>query len=327
MTTMRAIVHERYGAPQDVLRLDDLPIPHPGQRQLLVRVRASAVNPGDWYALHGTPYVFRAMTGLRRPRHPVLGLVVAGTVEGAGAAAIGFQPGDAVFAEIPYGGFAEYACVDATAAAIVPSSLTMEQAAAVPLTGVTALQALRDVARVGPGRRLLVTGASGGVGSMAVQLGHAFGAHVTGVCSASNADLVRSLGADEVIDYLRIDLTESGEQWDVILDNVGNHSLAGLRRALTRSGTLIPSANSGGPAVGVLPRVLASLLISPFVSQRLRPFLARSSASDLATLGAMVDEGRLVPVVERTYALADTAKALDHYGQGHTRGKVVVTID
>lgn len=326
MSTMRAMVYQRYGPAEEVLEMVDLPVPSPGAREVLIRVRASAVSPGDWFALHGTPYVFRVMTGLTRPRHRVLGLVVVGTIEKVGTGVTEFQPGDVVYAEIPHGGFAEYARVAATAAAHVPSTLTMEEAAAVPLVGVTALQAIRDVAKVKPGQRVLVTGASGGVGSMAVQIARRFGAHVTGVCSTAHVELVRALGADEVIDYTQQDFTSSGQHWDVILDNVGNHTVADLRRALTPRGMLIPSANSGGPVFGVLLRILQSLAITAFVRQRLRPFAARARAADLATLTSMIEDGTLIPVVDSTYALADAAKALSHYGQGHSRGKVVIAI-
>ncbi len=326
MATMRAVTLHRYGEVRDVVEVEDVPVPAIGENDLLVRVGASAVNPGDWFLVRGVPYLFRLVVGLTKPRNPVMGLVVAGTVEQVGAAVADVRPGETVYAEVSAGGFAEYARVPAAAAARTPSNLTIEQAAAVPLVGVTALQAMRDIGRVGPGQRVLINGASGGVGTFAVQIAAAFRAHVTGVCGTGSVDLVRSLGADEVIDYTVTDFTDCGQRWDVILDNVGNRTMAHLRRALTAKGTLIPSANSGGDVLGGLGRVIHSLVETPFVSQRLRPFLARSSSADLAELTRMIEEGSLTPVIDSTYALADAAKALEHYGDGHSHGKVIITV-
>lgn len=324
MGLMVAVVQHGYGEARDVLTVEKVPMPRGGPHDLLVRVHASAVSPGDLFMTRGSPYLFRLMTGVTRPRHGLLGLVVAGTVVEAGGE--GFAPGDEVFAEIARGGFAEYAVVPARVAAPKPASLTFEEAAAVPLVGVTALQALRDVAKVEPGQRVLVNGASGGVGTYAVQVAKVLGAHVTAVCSTANADLVTSLGADAVIDYTRLDLTHVREQWDVVLDNVGTHSLAQLRRLVRRGGVLVPSANTDGRWLGGAGRALHALAVSPFVPQRLRPFVARSRARDLVALSELIEAGAITPVVDRTYPLAEAAVAIDYYGCGHARGKVVITV-
>lgn len=324
---MRAITYQRYGPVLDVLDLQDVPRPEITSDELLVRVRASAINPGDLFFILGIPLMVRLMTGLRAPRHPVPGLVVAGTVEQVGSGVVGFTVGESVYAEISRGGFAEYARVPARRAARTPGNLTLEQAAAVPLVGATALQALRDVGRVGPGTRLLVNGASGGVGTFAVQVGVALGAEVTGVCGPGNVDLVRSLGATSVIDYTVAEFTDGSRRWDVVMDNVGNRSVSDLRRALAPDGTLIPSANSGGRWIGAARRSAYTLMLSPFVRQRLRPFLATADAADLATLTEMIEAGTITPVIDRSYPLEDTAKALDYYAQGHARGKVVLTVE
>lgn len=324
---MQAVLAQRYGSP-DVLRLDHVTQPTPPPDELLVRIAACSVNPGDWDVLHGQPVLLRPVLGLRGPRDPVLGLAVAGTVEMAGAEATGFERGDRVMAGIRAGGFAEFAIVPLRAAAPIPSRLDFVEAAAIPVAGTTALQALRDVARVVPGHHVLVTGASGGIGSFAVQIAKTMGAEVTGVCGPANLDLVSDLGADHVVDYSRDDFLAGGARYDVILDNVGNRSLRELLRSLRPGGILIPNSNKGGGRwVGrYLRRAIGALAITAFVPQRLRPFASTERAEDLAALAALVEDGRLRPVVDRTFPLADTAKALASYGEGHTAGKVVVTV-
>lgn len=231
-----------------------------------------------------------------------------------------------VFAEISKGGFAEYACVSEAALALKPTSLTYEQAAAVPLVGVTALKGLRDHGKIRPGQKVLITGASGGVGTFAVQVAKAFGAEVTGVCSTRNVDFVRSIGADHVIDYTQEDFIQGGPRYDLILDNVGNHSVLECRRALTPRGTLLPNSGAGGRWLDGLPRAAGALALSPFVRQRLRPFVPAGKGEDLAVLTELIEAGKVTPVIDRTYPLSETAEALAYYGQGHTRGKVVITV-
>ena len=325
---MKAIVNHEYGPPS-VLRLEEVDTPVAGGDEVLVRVLGAAVNPGDWDVLHGTPYVVRLTFGLRRPRNKVLGLAIAGRVEAVGSNVSEFRPGDAVYAGIGKGGFAEYACVPVVALAPKPSNLTFEQAAAVPVAGVTALQALRDIGRVQPGQKVLINGASGGVGSFAVQIARTFGADVTGVCSTTNVDLVRSIGADHVIDYTQEDFTRNGQQYDLIFDNVGNRTLSELRRALTPKGTLIPNSNKGsGRWLGsFLRRAVQALVVSPFVRQRLRPFASADKREDLVALKELIESGAVTPVIDRTYPMAEIAEAMTYYGAGHARGKVVITMN
>ena len=324
---MKAIIYRKYGSP-DRLELQEVDEPVVEDGEVLVRVLGAAVNPGDWDLLHGTPYVLRPTSGLRRPRNKVLGLAVAGRVKAVADNVSKFQPGDEVYAEISKGGFAEYASVSQDALALKPSNLTFGQAAAVPVAGVTAWQGLREVGRVRPGQKVLINGASGGVGTFAVQVAKAFGADVTGVCSTANVDLVRSIGADHVIDYTREDFTRSGQQYDLIFDNVGNRSLPALRRALSPKGMLIPNSNKGGGRWfgAFLGRAFKALLLSPFVSQRLRPFAATGKREDLVVLTELIEAGKVVPVIDRTYPLNETPAALSHYGGGHARGKVIIAV-
>ena len=323
---MKAIVYREYGSPA-VLRLADVEEPAVNDDEVLVQVLGAAINPGDWYLLGGTPYLLRLGTGLSKPKNSVLGLAIAGRVEAVGSTVARFRPGDEVFAGISNGGFAEYASVPERALALKPSNLTFEQAAAVPVVGVTALQGLRDVGRVAPGQKVLINGASGGVGTFAVQIARSFGAEVSGVCSTANVDMVRSIGANHVVDYTREDFSGDGRQYDLIFDNVGNRSLSDTRRALVAGGTFIPNSNSGGRWLGgFLPRALQALVVSPFVAQRLRPFSATEKGEDLAILTELIETGKVTPVIDRTYPLQETAEALGYYGEGHTRGKVVITV-
>ncbi len=322
---MRAIVQRAYGTA-DVLELRDIAEPTPGPRDVLVAVHAASVNHGDWFATCGRPYIIRAAMGLRRPRVAVRGRDLAGRVEAVGAAVTRFRPGDDVYAETTTGSFAELACVPERLLARMPADLTFEQAAAVPVAAVTALQGLRDVGEVQPGQAVLINGASGGVGTFAVQIAKALGADVTGVCSTRNVELVRSLGADHVIDYTREDFTRSGQRYDVILDLAGRHPLAVCRGALTRTGTLVLASGHGGPVVGPLGRYARALAWSPFVIQRLRVHAAKPSRSDLDAVTTLIEAGAVTPAIETTYELADAAQAIRHLTEEHARAKLVIAV-
>ncbi|MFD3731001.1 NAD(P)-dependent alcohol dehydrogenase [Streptomyces sp. NPDC058632] len=329
---MKAIVQERFGPP-DILRLTETDRPGIGTGQVLVRVRAAALNPYDWHMMRGDPYVARLSggMGLTRPKSGVAGIDAAGQVEAVGPGVRGLRPGDEVLGFCP-GSFAEYARTTADLLVPKPADLTFEQAAAVPMGAVTALRGIRTVGRTQPGQRVLVNGAAGGVGTFAVQIAAALGAEVTGVCGPHNVELVRSLGAAHVVDHTREDFTDARARYDVILDNVGNRPLGRLRRALTPSGTLV--ANGGGPpgrvvgAVGSLLRVIA---VDAFVRQRLRPILPAAPAGptreDLLAVTALIEAGSLTPVVDRTYPLAEAAEGVRHVERGHARGKAVLTVE
>lgn len=330
---MKAVVQHRYGSP-DVLVLEEIDRPVPGDHEVLVRVRAAGVSYPDGVMTRGVPYVLRLFAGLRRPTQGVRGREVAGTVVEVGEKVSDPRAGDEVFGwcgpreHIGGGGFAEYVCCPHDWVVRKPPAMSFEQAASLPTSGVTALQAVRDWARVQPGQKVLVNGASGGVGTFAVQIAKALGAEVTGVCSTGNVDLVRSLGADTVIDYTREDFTRASRRYDVILDfpHFANHSLGDCRRALTPEGTLIPASNTRNRWIGGFSRVLPARLAAPFVSQRmLAPEMAPNRA-DLVALAELADSGKLTPVIDRTYPLADVAEAMRHFEQGHTRGKVVIIV-
>lgn len=322
---MKAIVYEEYG-PADVLELREVARPAAGDADVLVRVRAASLNPLDWHFMRGTPYLMRLATGLRRPRRTGLGVDLAGRVEAVGRAVTRFRAGDLVFGA-GKGALAEYACAPEKSLALKPDNVTFEQAAAVPVAALTALQALRDKGRIGPGHEVLINGAAGGVGTFAVQFGVLFGASVTGVCSASNVDLVRSLGADRVIDYAVEDFTSGGRRYDLLLDLIGNHSLAERRRVLAPRGTLVlVGGSTGGRRLGPLTDLLQAVIVSPFVSQRIRPFLTRSNQQDLAFIQGLLASGKATPVIDRTYPLSSAAEAISYLEAGHARGKVVVTV-
>jgi NADPH:quinone reductase-like Zn-dependent oxidoreductase len=322
---MRAVVQDRYGPPE-ALTLRTLATPDVGPRDVLVRVHAAALHPGDVFVAQGRPYLLRLAFGLRRPGRGVPGRDLAGTVEAVGARVEALAPGDAVFGWTATGSLAEYVAAPADHFVKVPAGVSMAQAAALPTSGMTALQAWRDVARLRPGRRVLVVGASGGVGHFAVQIAKVLGAHVTAVCSAANLDLVRALGADEAIDYAAEDVTRRDARYDAILDNVETRPLAAMRRILADDGTLIPNAGGGGPWLGPLPRIAGARMRDLFARQRLRPFLSLEKHADLGALADLVAAGRVTPVVGRTYPLADAAAALAHVASGHARGKVVVRV-
>ncbi|MFV0457640.1 MAG: NAD(P)-dependent alcohol dehydrogenase [Actinomycetales bacterium] len=322
--TMRAVVRHRYGPPS-VLESGELALPKPGRDEVLVQVGAASVHPGDYFILTGTPYVVRLVFGLRRPRHAIPGQDLAGVVARVGKDVTAVRPGDQVFGWGTAGALAEYACVPADNLVPVPDALSVAQAAAVPTSAMTALQALRDIAHVRPGQTVLVTGASGGVGSFAVQIAKAFGAEVTGVCSTGNVELVRSLGADHVVDYTTTDFTSTRARYDVILDNVEAQPLTAVRRALTPSGTLIPNSGHGGRWLGPLPRIARARMLSGFTPAHLRPFTSLARRQDLLALADLLATGQVVPVIDRIYPLDQAAEAFHHVATGHTRGKVVVT--
>lgn len=322
---MKAVVQRHYGPPE-VLEYTDVGRPVVGDGDVLVGVRAAAVHPGDYFVMTGVPHMVRLAFGLRRPRYPIPGRDVAGVVEAVGAAVTDLRPGDEVFGWSTTGTLAQYACVPADQLVRKPDRLTMAQAAAVPTSGLTALQAVRDIGRVRPGHTVLITGASGGVGTFAVQIATALGAEVTGVCSTRNVELVRSLGAAHIIDYTRTDFTQAGRRYDVILDNVEAHPLRTVRGALTPTGTLIPNSGRGGRWIGPLGRVVKARARSLTTRQTLRPFFSVEKLQDLRTLAGWLEAGELTPVVDRTYELSAAADALRYVGAGHTRGKVVITV-
>jgi NADPH:quinone reductase-like Zn-dependent oxidoreductase len=321
---MKAIVQPHYGSP-DVLQLRDVDKPVVKAEEVLVRVRAAAVNIGDWHLMRGQPYVVRLVAGLRGPRREIPGIDIAGRVEAVGEKVQQFRPGDEVFGWCR-GAFAEHACAAAGNLLPRPSNFTPEQAAAVGDSALTALAAVRDQARVQPGQAVLINGASGGVGTFAVQIAKACGANVTGVCSTANLDMVRSLGADQVIDYTKEDFLESGQRYDAMLDLVGSRSLSDCRRALTRRGTyVVVGVKEMGRWLG-LGRQFRALLLSPFVRQRMRVFVVRHTRAGLADLKELVEAGKLTPVIDRRYPLSEVPEALRHQGEGHPRGKIVVVL-
>ena len=325
-TTMRAITQSRYGTvPEDVMRLGQVARPGIGDNDVLIRVQAAGVDRGTWHVMAGQPYLMRLLGfGFRGPRNRVPGLDVAGTVVAVGPAVTRFAAGDEVFG-VARGSFAEYAAAPEGTLARKPAALSLEQAAAVAVSGLTALQGLRDAGRIKPGQKVLVIGASGGVGSYAVQLASSFGAEVTGVCSTAKADLVRSIGADHVIDYTRADFADGQRHYDLILDIGGNSRLSRLRRALTPRGTLVIVGGEGGKWTGV-GRQLRALALSVLIRQRLTTFVSRHRQADLDTLRLLTEGGQVIPVVDRTYPLAEAPQAIRHLHAGYARGKIVITV-
>jgi NADPH:quinone reductase-like Zn-dependent oxidoreductase len=322
---MKAIVQDAYGSP-NVLKLADINKPEPGDNEVLVRVHAAGVDRGVWHLMTGLPYLARLAFGFRAPKNPVLGMDVAGVVEAVGKNVSRFEPGDEVFG-IGKGTFAEYARAPEHKLAPKPASLTFEQAAVLAISGLTALQSLRDHGRVEAGQKVLIVGASGGVGTYAVQIAKAFGAHVTGVCSTTKVDMVRSIGADHVIDYTREDFADGEQTYDLILDIGGSSSLSRLRRALRPRGTLVlVGGEGGGRWLGVVSRLLRARLLSPFVGQNMRTFLSSENHEDMSVLAELVESGKLTPVIDRTYPLAEVPEAMRYLEEGHIRGKVVITV-
>jgi NADPH:quinone reductase-like Zn-dependent oxidoreductase len=322
---MRAIIQEAYGSPDHVLELRDIEKPAIKDDEVLVEVHAAAVAGDDWHLMQGEPYAARLVTGLRRPKNRVPGRDVAGRVEAVGAAVTELRLGDEVFGWCG-GAFAEHVAVPAGQLAGKPTNLTLEQAAVVPISGFTALQAARDVGRVQPGHHVLVIGASGGVGTFAVQIAKALGATVTGVCSTTNTELVRSIGADHVIDYTLDDLAADARVYDVVIDLVGNLALADIRRALKPGGTLVLVGGTGGRWFKGTHRFIGALLLTPFVRQRLRPLIHQDRKRDLETLKELIEAGKLTPVVSAHFPLAEVPDAIRHFAHGHARGKVAITV-
>ena len=323
---MKAAVYTRCGPP-DVVQIKDVEKPVPKDDEVLIRVRAASVNPVDWHFMRGTPYFVRIMTGLRKPKLKRLGVDVAGRVESVGRNVTQFKPGDEVFGTCR-GAFAEYACTSESALVIKPNNVTFEQAASVPVAAFTALQGLRDKGKIQPGQKVLINGAAGGVGTFAVQIAKSFGADVTGVCSTRNVDMVRSIGADRVIDYTQEDFTKSGQRYDLFFDCVGNHSLSACRRVLNPKGIYIIV---GGPdsrwMIGLLARPIKALVLSRFVSQKFIMFIARSSKEDLTIMRDLMATGKVTPVIDRRYRLSEVPEAIRYLEEGHARGKVVITLE
>lgn len=325
-TSMRAVVRSRYGQP-DVLSLGDQARPVPGAGEVLVRVRAAGVTVGDHHMVTGTPYLIRLTPfgGLPGPKHAVPGALLAGVVETVGAGVSDLSPGDEVFGQAQHGAWAEYVVVSAQHVARKPANLSFEEAAVVPW-GATALQGLRDVARLQAGQRVLVNGAAGSVGLWAVQVAKALGAHVTAVCSTRSVELVRSLGADEVIDYTKEDFTRRDARYHVMMDLVGNHALATCRRLLEPKAVYLPCFGGGGDFAGPMVRILGGVLRTLFSGQKVKTFVMAPNRADLEWLKGLVEAGKAKPVLERTYRLDEVVAALDHVGQGHARGQSVVQI-
>jgi NADPH:quinone reductase-like Zn-dependent oxidoreductase len=324
---IKAIVYCDFGPPS-VLRLEDIEKPVPNDDQVLIKVRAASVNPYDWHFIRGTPYLLRLGAGLRKPKDTRLGGDVAGTVESVGKNVKQYKPGDEVFG-ICNGAWAEY-CLGRSRLALKPAGITFEQAASVPVAAVTALQALRDKGKVQPGQKVLINGASGGVGTFAVQIAKALGAEVTGVCSGRNVEMVRSLGADHVIDYTKEDFAKTDQHYDIILDNVPNHPLSECRRILTASGKYVMIGGGGpndGKWVGPFGRVIHAQLLSPFVGQELSMMMADMTNKDLAILGEMMQAGKVTPVIDRRYKLSEVPAAVGYVEEGHARGKVMINLE
>lgn len=326
---MKAVVYTQFGPP-DVLQIKEIEKPVPKDNEVLVKVHAASVNPYDWHMIRGTPLLMRVMmAGVRKPKDPRVGIDCAGTVEAVGKDVTQFKPGDNVFGG-KSGSLAEYLCIPADAGVTLkPANVTFEQAAGVQVAGCTALQALRDSGKVQPGDKVLINGASGGVGTFAVQTANSMGAHVTGVCSSRNVDLVRSLGAEEVIDYTKEDFTKSSERYDMILDNVGTQPLSGFRQVLKPKGIYV-MIGAGGPndggLIGPMGRLIQASLMSPFISQKMGMMMAKVSQNDLKVLADLMQAGRVTPVIDRTYPLNEIREAMRYLETGRARGKVIIAI-
>ena len=324
---MKAIAYERFGSP-DVLELAEVPKPEPKRTQVLVRVRAASPNPYDWHFMRGLPYIARLTAlGIRKPKNSVLGSDMAGVVESVGSGVTRFRPGDEVFAFVGSGGFAEYVSAEEKLLALKPANLSVQQAATVPLAGLTALQGLRDAGQIKSAQKVLIVGASGGVGTFAVQIAKWFGADVTGVCSTRNLELVRSIGADRVIDYTREDFTGNGAKYDLIFQVAGTTTPAAFRRVLTSKGRLVlSSGDSSGRVIGAVSRILKAVVLSPFISQTMRPFLVKPSSQDLEFLKDLIEAGSVTPVIDRSYPLSESADAIRYLETLRVRGKVVISV-
>jgi NADPH:quinone reductase-like Zn-dependent oxidoreductase len=325
---MKAAVYRRYGPPERVVQIEEVEKPVPKDNEVLIKVRAASVNPLDC-VVKGPPYIVRMMFGPRKPKDMRLGVDVAGQVETLGRAVTHFKPGDAVFGSCR-GAFAEYACIAQSKLVLKPDKVTFEQAASVPVAALTALQGLRDKRPVQPGQAVLINGAAGGVGTFAVQIAKSFGAEVTGVCSTKNVDMVRSIGADHVIDYTQEKFIESGKLYDLIFDLVGNQSLAACGRVLNPKGIYIMAGVLGAPDgkwIGPLAPLLRTLVWSPFASQKLVVLLAKIRSEDLTVIGELIEAGKVTPVLEKRYRLNEVPEAIRYLAQKHARGKVVITLE
>ena len=323
---MKAIVYRCYGSP-DVLEFEDIEKPVPADDEVLVKVFAASVNPLDWHYMRGSPYIMRLGTGLGAPDDTSLGVDFAGTVESVGGNVKQFKRGDEVFGGAS-GAFAEYVTVREDRALVLkPANVTFEQAASVPIAAITALQALRDKGKLEPGQNVLINGASGGVGTFAVQIAKSFGAEVTGVCSTRNLEMVRSIGADHVIDYTQENYTKSGQRYDLIIDMVGNHSLLANRRALTPDGIFVIIGGPKGNWLGPLMGPIKAMLLSPFVGQEFVMLMAQMRKDDLAILGDLMQAGKVTPVIDRRFQLNEVPAAIRYSEKGHARGKIVVNLE
>ena len=322
---MKAIVYEKYGPPE-VLQLKEVERPTPRDNEVLVKVHAASANPLDWHRMRGAPFLLRLGEGLRKPKKPMLGADIAGRVEAVGSNVTQLQPGDEVFGDIYAGGFAEYVCAREDALALKPATITFEEAAAAPVVGFTALQGLRDTGQIQSGQKVLINGASGGVGTFAVQMAKSFGAEVTGVCSTRNLDMVRSIGADQTIDYTQEDFTRHGQQYDLIYDAVGNRSVSDYKRALRPRGTCVITGFS------TLPRLFQHMILGPLMSMTgnkrigMQP-VAKPNQKDLLFIRELLEAGKLKPVIDRRYPLSEVAEAIRYLEKGHARGKVVITVE
>src|SRR3989440_2597736 len=322
-THMRAIVYHTYGSP-DVLKLEEVQKPVPQDDEVLVKVHATSVNAGDWHLLRGKPFLLRLMGfGLLKPKHKILGSDIAGRVEAVGRNVKQFQPGDEVFGSIR-GGFAEYVCAREDALVLKPANLSFEEAAAVPMAAVTALQGLRDKGQIQPGQKVLIHGASGGVGTFAVQIAKSFGAEVTGVCSTRNLDMARSIGADQVIDYTQEDFTQNGQRYDLILAANGYHPISDYKRALRPKGTYVMT---GGSTAQVFQAMLLGPLISMTGSKKMGNLMAKLNQKDLAFMKELLEAGKVVPVIDRRYTLSEVPEAIRYLEEGRAKGKVVITVE
>lgn len=321
---MKAIICHNYGSP-DVLRCEEVEKPAPEDNEVLIKVRAAAGNPLDWKIMKGRPYILRIMFGLRKPKITRPGVDVAGQVEAVGRNVTRFKPGNDVFGSCR-GAFAEYVCAAESALAIKPGNVTFEQAAAVPVAAYTSLQGLRDKGRVQPGQKVLINGAAGGVGTFAVQIAKWLGAEVTGVCGTRNMEMVRSIGADHVVDYTQADFTQGGQRYDLIFDCIGNHPLSAIRRVLKPNGLCV-MAGSPDKVGTILNRVFGALVLSRLGSQEFVMFIAKRSKEDLALMHDLMKAGRVTPVIDRCYRLSEGAEAIRYLAEGHARGKVIIIPD
>jgi NADPH:quinone reductase-like Zn-dependent oxidoreductase len=322
---MKAIVYDKYGSPE-VLKCEEVEKPTPGSGEVLIKVQAASVNPYDWHFMRGLPYFVRLLAGIATPKERRLGVDGAGYVEAVGRNVAQFKAGDAVFGTCR-GAFAEYACAPERTLARKPDNVTFEQAATVPIAGLTALQGLRDKGNIQAGVKVLINGAAGGVGTFAVPIAKSFGAEVTGVCSTRNVEMVRSIGADEVIDYTRQDFTRLGRRYDLLFDCIGNHSLRECRRVMNPKGIFIGVGGATGRWMfGLFVRVIASLFLSPFLNQKFVTFMAKPNSEDLAAIVELMAAGKLTPVIDRRYGLNDVPEAIRYLEAGHARGKVVITV-